>query len=132
MFVHASFRHDRIGGPNRASAPVQPSARVTIRKSDRDQSIRGPAAADIVALAGRETRFRADQIVDQGRDLVDRAGSTHGDLGDHVLDRAGATPSRIAVRITAGEMALTVMSPLPASSFASDLDSAITAALDAE
>src|SRR6516164_1917840 len=41
-------------------------------------------------------------------------------------------PSRIGVAITAGEMALTVMSPCPASSLASDLVRAISAALLAE
>ena len=44
----------------------------------------------------------------------------------------GARPSSICVLITAGEIALTVMSPLPASSLASDFVNAMTAALDAE
>ena len=41
-------------------------------------------------------------------------------------------PSRIGVAITAGEIALTVISPWPTSSFASDLVKAMTAALLAE
>ncbi len=124
---------DRLDGPNQSPAPVTIATSVAFRKSDRDGSIRGPAAADVVALAGRETRFRADQVMDQGRDLVDGARfAPCGILEIMYSTVAGAIPSRIAVRMTAGEIALTVMSPLPASSFASDLVKAITAALDAE
>ena len=53
-------------------------------------------------------------------------------LETQTIARACGNPSRIGVAMTAGEMALTVMSPSPATSFASDFVKQITAALLAE